>query len=228
MQIIKISVQLCGLVAFTCQKKKKKRSFIQIKHIRKTLANRDLDKCNTGQCQEWYNALGHVLVGRSVGGTSKGGSWQGAPSNAGGLALLADRWLVNISPQFVLPRSPASSHISCPLPQSGSESAFWWTKEEVCTIDHVFLLLEPDTTVADYFVVCTWWFALLHCKSPTIFCSAKNTSRSCFESDIHGKGRMWEIISLVLREFILNFSFTDLNLNKLEVKLSPLRLSHLF
>lgn len=55
-------------------------------------------------------AADDVLVGRMVG-------WQplameGALTNAGGLALLADRWLVNISLQFVLPGSPASFHIS--------------------------------------------------------------------------------------------------------------------
>lgn len=54
----------------------------------------------------------------------EGGSCQGALSNAEGLALPADRWLVDISPQFVLPRSPASSQISRPPPQSGSEPGF--------------------------------------------------------------------------------------------------------
>lgn len=65
-----------------------------------------------------------VLVGRTVDGEllhEEGGS--PSPSSAGGLALLADRWLVDISPQFVLPGSPASSHICHPPAQEWNQTS---------------------------------------------------------------------------------------------------------
>lgn len=76
----------------------------------------------------FWSVGGWVGVARERGnGVESGvvgwGSCQGGPSHAEGLSLQADRWPVDLSPQFVLPRSPGSSHISHP-PQSGSDSGF--------------------------------------------------------------------------------------------------------
>ena len=65
--------------------------------------------------------MGSAGGGREV-GVVQCGSCYGAPSHAGGLALLADRWPVDLSPQFVLLGSPASSLASLPPSCSGDDS----------------------------------------------------------------------------------------------------------
>lgn len=141
-----ININLCGLIvkaSLECQKDKEVNA--NQPQLSGRSAGRAQDKCYAGSMSVlmWCTRVMFWWVGewlkpaREGGGAKWRGSCQGALSHAEGLALLADRWRVYLSLQFVFPGSPASSHISCPEPQSGSESGLWWTIMRKCVHGHV-------------------------------------------------------------------------------------------